>query len=84
MYICMCHGITERQVRDAIAQGAVDLSDLQAELGIATSCGGCAETALGYLPGGRYASDTVDAAQSAINTAAQMTVLTSTEIRRVA
>lgn len=82
MYICVCHGISEQQVREAIAAGAADLSDLQAELGVATCCGSCAETALQYLPGGLYA---VDATAASSRTVVQQgTVLHSTEIRRVA
>lgn len=55
MYICICNAITERQVVAAVAQGASTLEDLQIDLGVATNCGCCAETAQEYLPGGRYA-----------------------------
>ncbi|RTZ43442.1 hypothetical protein EKL30_10625 [Candidimonas sp. SYP-B2681] len=55
MFICICNAITERQVQSAVADGAITMSDLQARLGVATSCGCCAETAEEYLPGGRYA-----------------------------
>ena len=55
MFICICNAITERQVQSAVADGAITMSDLQAQLGVATSCGRCAETAGEYLPGGRYA-----------------------------
>lgn len=56
MYICICNAITERQVAASVQQGSVSLQDLQADLGVATSCGCCAETAQEYLPGGRYAA----------------------------
>lgn len=56
MFICICNAITERQVQSAVATGAHTMSDLQAQLGVATCCGCCAETAVEYLPGGRYAS----------------------------
>ncbi len=55
MFICICNAITERQVQSAIADGAVTMSDLQGQLGVATCCGCCADTAAEYLPGGRYA-----------------------------
>ena len=55
MYICICNAITERQVQSAVADGAATMSDLQGQLGVATCCGCCAETAVEYLPGGRYA-----------------------------
>ncbi len=56
MYICICNAITERQVAISVAQGSTTLADLQADLGVATNCGCCAETAQEYLPGGRYAA----------------------------
>lgn len=42
MFICICNGITERQVREAIDQGASTLQDLTACLGVASGCGTCA------------------------------------------
>jgi len=57
MYICVCNAITERQVRESVAAGAASLTDLQFDLGVATCCGCCAQTAQDYLPGGRYAAD---------------------------
>lgn len=56
MYICVCNAISERQVIDAVAQGARAVSDLQATLGVGACCGSCTETAAEYLPGGRYAA----------------------------
>lgn len=55
MYICICNAINERQVLASVDQGSQSLSDLQADLGVATACGCCADTAREYLPGGRYA-----------------------------
>lgn len=84
MYICVCNAISERQVQEAIAQGAADLGDLQAQLGIATCCGQCADTATDYLPGGRYATESVIASTAAPDRVVQAPLLSSTEIRRVA
>jgi bacterioferritin-associated ferredoxin len=50
MYVCVCNAITERQVRASVAAGASTLSDLQFDLGVATCCGCCADTARQYLP----------------------------------
>ncbi len=55
MFICICNAITERQVQAAVADGASTMGDLQGQLGVATCCGCCADTAQEYLPGGRYA-----------------------------
>lgn len=84
MYICVCNAISERQVQAAIAQGAKDLGDLQADLGIATCCGQCAETATDYLPGGRYATDSVPAPAVGPERVVSAPMLASTEVRRVA
>lgn len=61
MFICVCNAITERQVKTAVAEGAQTLSDLQGQLGVASCCGCCADTAIEYLPGGRYAAQVVSA-----------------------
>lgn len=84
MYICVCNAISERHVQEAVAQGAKDLGDLQAQLGIAACCGQCAETATDYLPGGRYATGSAPSAAVAPDGVVQAPMLASTEIRRVA
>ncbi len=43
MFVCVCNGITERQIREAIAQGATSLPELTACLGVASGCGTCAD-----------------------------------------
>jgi bacterioferritin-associated ferredoxin len=45
MYVCMCHGITDRQIREAVCEGAASMRELRAELGVASSCGRCAQYA---------------------------------------
>ncbi len=45
MYVCLCNGITEGQIRDAVAGGASSLLALRLELGVASSCGCCADCA---------------------------------------
>ena len=42
MYICVCKSVTEREVVQAVRQGADDLPALQNRLGVATGCGQCA------------------------------------------
>jgi bacterioferritin-associated ferredoxin len=41
MYICLCNGITEGQIRDAIRDGADSMLKLRLELGVASCCGRC-------------------------------------------
>lgn len=42
MYVCLCNGVTDRQIRQSIREGASSLHDLQNTLGVATQCGQCA------------------------------------------
>lgn len=49
MYVCVCNGITDRQIRAAAARGVTSLQELQDELGVASQCGNCAEHALSTL-----------------------------------
>lgn len=45
MYVCLCHGVRDEDIRQAVEQGAVTLADLSARTGCATGCGCCAEFA---------------------------------------
>jgi bacterioferritin-associated ferredoxin len=41
MYVCVCRGITDRDIRKAIAEGASSVSDVAQMLGAGTGCGTC-------------------------------------------
>lgn len=45
MYVCLCHGITERQIREALDAGATSLGDVQRRLPVGSRCGQCLDTA---------------------------------------
>ena len=45
MIVCVCRRISDHQIREAAAEGAVSLECLQFELGVATQCGRCADCA---------------------------------------
>ncbi|UOO81027.1 (2Fe-2S)-binding protein [Uruburuella testudinis] len=49
MFVCICNAITDRQIQETVAAGASTLSDLQAQLGVATCCGCCSDLASSYL-----------------------------------
>ena len=49
MYICICNAVTDKQIRKAAKAGVRDLRQLQKELGVASNCGSCKETALEIL-----------------------------------
>ncbi|HDY96865.1 MAG TPA: (2Fe-2S)-binding protein [Pseudomonas sabulinigri] len=42
MYVCLCKGITDNQIKDAINHGACSMRDLRSDLDVATQCGKCA------------------------------------------
>jgi bacterioferritin-associated ferredoxin len=41
MYVCLCRGITDRQIRGAVDQGACTLSQVRGMLSVADCCGRC-------------------------------------------
>lgn len=45
MFVCVCNGVTEGQIRDAVTEGVCSLSELSARLGVASGCGTCADCA---------------------------------------
>jgi bacterioferritin-associated ferredoxin len=41
MYVCLCKGITDSQIRAAIQDGASSFKDVRNSLGVASQCGKC-------------------------------------------
>ncbi len=41
MIVCLCHGISDRQLREELALGARSFDDLQARTGVASCCRAC-------------------------------------------
>lgn len=41
MYVCLCNGITEREVRRAAEEGCRDVHELTMRSGCGSSCGSC-------------------------------------------
>ncbi|MFL0805336.1 MAG: bacterioferritin-associated ferredoxin [Agarilytica sp.] len=41
MYVCLCKGITDSQIRDAVDAGAESVREVRNELGVSTQCGRC-------------------------------------------
>ncbi|HJT51373.1 MAG TPA: bacterioferritin-associated ferredoxin [Nitrosospira sp.] len=42
MYICVCKGVTDTAIREAVHRGADRMRDLKACLGVSEQCGRCA------------------------------------------
>ncbi|MGL6223774.1 MAG: (2Fe-2S)-binding protein [Steroidobacteraceae bacterium] len=49
MYVCLCHGISENRLQQAIQEGARSFEQLQSCTGVATCCGACEPCARGML-----------------------------------
>ena len=49
MYVCVCKGITEKQIKAAAANGTRTLRGLRMQLGVASQCGRCADCACQVL-----------------------------------
>ncbi len=45
MYVCVCHGVTDRAIREAVDDGATSLYDVQCTLAVASCCGRCEDSA---------------------------------------
>jgi bacterioferritin-associated ferredoxin len=41
MYVCICHGLSDKQLTHAVEAGARSFEQLQACTGVATCCGAC-------------------------------------------
>lgn len=42
MYVCLCQGVTDGQIRDAIYDGCCSYREVREATGVATQCGKCA------------------------------------------
>ncbi|WP_097462085.1 bacterioferritin-associated ferredoxin [Mangrovitalea sediminis] len=49
MYVCLCHGVTDRQVRAAARAGCESMRQLGRKLGVGTQCGRCTRMARDIL-----------------------------------
>lgn len=44
MYVCLCNGVTEKDIQQAIAQGASSVEEVMRRTGAGTGCGTCCAT----------------------------------------
>lgn len=49
MYVCLCHGVTEGAIREAVGEGVRTLRELSFKTGCGTRCGSCVELAKSLL-----------------------------------
>ncbi len=57
MYVCVCNGVTDGQIREAVqTRGCDSLRDLRRELGVGSQCAKCARHARQVLREARSAA----------------------------
>jgi bacterioferritin-associated ferredoxin len=44
MYVCICHGVTDRDIRETLLDGAETAEEVAACTGAGTCCGACRPT----------------------------------------
>jgi bacterioferritin-associated ferredoxin len=49
MYVCLCNGVTDKDIRRHVADGACCLEDLACAAGVGAGCGRCRDTAAQVL-----------------------------------
>jgi len=59
MFVCVCHGISDKRLTQAIQEGVRSFEQLQACTGVATCCGACEPCARQIL------DERLDSAQAA-------------------
>jgi bacterioferritin-associated ferredoxin len=64
--VCVCRRVSDRQIRDAVRDGADSLEHLQIDLGVAMQCGRCAECATRVLCDARAAQHAKVAAATSV------------------
>jgi bacterioferritin-associated ferredoxin len=49
VYVCICNGITDHQIREAAAAGCSTVAELTMRTGAGANCGSCLDMAMGIL-----------------------------------
>ena len=49
MYVCICNGVTDHQIRDATAAGVRSMAELTMRTGCGAACGTCVDMATAIL-----------------------------------
>jgi len=45
MYVCVCYGVTDRQIREAARSGCRSVAELTLRTGAGANCGSCLDVA---------------------------------------
>ncbi len=49
MYVCICHGVTDHQIREVAQNGCRSVAELTMRTGVGANCGSCLDTAAELL-----------------------------------
>jgi len=49
LYVCICNGVTDSQIRQAAANGCREVNELTMRTGCGATCGSCLDMASGLL-----------------------------------
>ena len=49
MYVCICNGVTDSQILEAVANGCRSVAELTMRTGVGAGCGSCLELAAQIL-----------------------------------
>lgn len=49
MYVCICNGVTDHQIREAAEQGVATVAELTMRTGCGSNCGSCLDMAADLL-----------------------------------
>ncbi|MFK7874021.1 MAG: bacterioferritin-associated ferredoxin [Oligoflexales bacterium] len=58
MFVCLCFGLSEKRLREVVAQGGSTLKELQSRCGAGSSCGSCIDDLKKVLSQPDSANDT--------------------------
>jgi bacterioferritin-associated ferredoxin len=56
VYVCICNGITDHQIREAAAAGCSTVAELTMRTGAGANCGSCLDMAMDVLQAAQPAS----------------------------
>jgi bacterioferritin-associated ferredoxin len=60
MYVCLCKGLTDSDIRDAVASGTTSFKELRLSTGVSSGCGTCAGMAKTVFENAKEASSKLD------------------------
>jgi len=70
MYVCLCNGVTDREIREVAAAGCKSLPELTMRTGCGATCGSCLDMAQQILDEVHAALDVPVLSQQALSRAA--------------